>query len=204
MIPEVPPGLHAAVLALMNTSVATQRSPLPPIDRGIQEDLNTFRQARETGASQEHPFFAAEFHDEDDSNHLLEVLVAPVLFGPGVSRLLAALQRSKVPVRSVSDLEAQNIVADRAAEFIAASAAPDGGGRGSGSATVVDSNRSGDTIVFCKGYFVSTATGFGVSTPAMRRISKGRYSFGIVEANGSHRFDNTLWTCPAQVRLNLP
>jgi hypothetical protein len=205
VIPQLPQGLREAVLAFVNPALGTRRSlaPRPTIDKDVELDLTDFRLARADAENVEYPFYAATFHDEDDQSHLLDVVVTPLIQGPQVTRLLSDLQLSHIPVRAVSATEAENIVIDRAAEFIAARSGA-GGGRGSGGATIVNSNRGGDTIVYCNGYFVSTATAFGVSTPATKAIRKGRYSFGIVQADGTHRFDRTLWTCPALVRLPLP
>jgi hypothetical protein len=207
MIPPIPPGLREAILAFVNPALGTRRSLAPPprIDRDVELSLTNFRVARADTEDVAYPFYAATFRDEDDDNQILDVVVAPLIRGPQITRLLTDLQHSQVPVRTVSAHEAENIVVDRAAEFIAARSGG-GGGRGSasGRTTVIDSNRTGDTIVYCNGYFVSTATAFGVSTPATKAIPKGRYTFGIVQADGSHRFDRTLWTCPARVRLPLP
>jgi hypothetical protein len=205
MVPQIPQDLREAVLAFVNPELGTRRSLAPPpsIDKDVELGLTDFRVARADTGDVAYPFYAATFRDEDDASQLLDVVVAPLIRGLQVTRLLTDLLHSQVPVRAVSANEAENIVVDRAAEFIAARSGA-GGGRGSGSATIVDSSRVGDTIVYCNGYFVSTATAFGVSTPATKAIPKGRYSFGIVQADGSHRFDRTLWTCPARVRLPLP
>jgi hypothetical protein len=69
--------------------------------------------------------------------------------------------------------------------------------------TEVHTNREKDTVLVCDGYFASTATGFGVSTPAVGELTPGRYSFGILDG-GQRRFDGVVWSCPRIVTLDLP
>ena len=73
--------------------------------------------------------------------------------------------------------------------------------------TIVNSNRAGDTIIYSKGFFLSTGTAFGVSTPARRALLPGRYCFGIVDG-GAPKYENLLWPVapqgPVHVRLNKP
>ena len=69
--------------------------------------------------------------------------------------------------------------------------------------TTVNSNRANDTILYAKGYFLSTGTAFGVSTPATAYLLPSRYSFGIMEPGGP-RFENIVWSCPGTVKLRLP
>lgn len=94
--------------------------------------------------------------------------------------------------------EANEIFIDRLSEFIAVKQQTT-----SATPTIVHSNRSGDTVLYAKGYFFSTATAFGVSNPATGFLTPGRYSFGILD-NGIQRFDNIVWTCPTTVQLNKP
>lgn len=145
---------------------------------------------------------AAIFRDEDEENIDLPVLVAPDLgnFARSNASLISALQRSQIPLRSIDDDEAEEILVLRLSEHLAARARTVGL---TGTDTVVDTNRGGDTVLYCKGYFVSTATAFGTSTPARNKIPAGRYTFGIAEPNGP-RFEGVIWTCPTNVRLRLP
>jgi hypothetical protein len=121
-------------------------------------------------------------------------------------RFLETLRVTKLPLEEVSQERAQEIFIDRLAEFIAArmSSGPSEHTPTSSSVTltIVNSNRKGDTVICCQGYFTSTAVGFGVSTPAVGVLS-GRYSFGIING-GLHDFENILWTCPTTVKLNKP
>src|SRR5262249_26637805 len=115
---------------------------------------------------------------------------------------LDTLEATGFEQEEVSADMADQIFIDRLAEFIAVA---DGfGSASSQTQTIVNSKRKGDTVIYCQGFFPSTATGFGVSTPAARFLSAGRYSFGILRKNGQHDFENILWTCPATVKLNKP
>jgi hypothetical protein len=71
--------------------------------------------------------------------------------------------------------------------------------------TIVDSNRDGDVIIYCKGYFFSTQLAFGLSTPAKKILSPGQYCFGIMDKSGV-KFQNLLWSVPSScnVRVDLP
>lgn len=156
------------------------------------------------------PQFAAHFRDEGPNGEILPVIVrAPDLQNLPTSyeRFLQTLGATKLPLGEVSPETARNIFIDRLAEFIAV-----GGHLTPPSSmtqtiavtqTIVNSKRNGDTVIYCQGYFTSTAAGFGVSTPAVGVLSPGRYSFGIING-GLHDFENILWTCPATVKLNKP
>jgi hypothetical protein len=159
--------------------------------------------------------YAAIFQDDGPKAERLPVLVRiPELDNvhPSYGRLLEALSKSDIPLETVSPEEAREIFVDRLSEFLAARVAvppgpaglpPDGAYSSSTSAlTIVHSNRNGDTVLYALGYFTSTGTAFGISTPARGHLS-GRYSFGIIDS-GTHRFDNVIWTCPTTVKLNLP
>ncbi len=114
--------------------------------------------------------------------------------------LLNTIVKSGLPLEKVDPDQAEEIFVDRLAEFMAVQlTAPSGGG----TQTIVDSNRSGDTVLYAKGYFTSTGTAFGVSTPATAYLAPARYSFGIIDA-GTIKFDGIVWSCPTRVRLNQP
>ncbi len=71
--------------------------------------------------------------------------------------------------------------------------------------TTVETNREDDTVVYCKGFFVSTQLAFGVSNPARNNITPGQYSFGIIK-NGRPIFEPLLWSVPyhGNIRVRLP
>jgi hypothetical protein len=153
--------------------------------------------------------FAALFKDDGPNGETLPVIVrAPDLQNLKTSyeRFLETLRVTKFPLKEVSPESAQEIFIDRLSEFIAAQMSSGSSGppfaSSSVTQTIVNSNRSRDTVICCQGFFTSTGVGFGVSTPAVGVLS-GRYSFGIING-GVHDFENILWTCPATVRLNKP
>jgi hypothetical protein len=123
--------------------------------------------------------------------------------------LLNALRKSNLTLEKVDSKSSQEIFTERLSEFLVVGS--DGGPptnqniseEQTTGLTTVNSNRAGDTVLYAKGYFVSTGTAFGISTPAKRLLPRGRYSFGIMEAGGP-RFEEILWTCPTAVKLNLP
>jgi hypothetical protein len=206
MIPVVPSHLRGALIkAVRRSSFLPQvvEERLHPEIHPLSPDIELFRLLKAELEGANLHYQAAIFHDEDDQVPPLPVLLAPDPLDLRGSQdsLLSMLEQSDIKTKPVSQSEAESIFVDRASEFLAARLTGQGGG--ASSSTVVNSNRSGDTILYCKGYFVSTATAFGVSTPATNSIPAGRYSFGILDA-GSHRFEGVVWTCPANVRLNLP
>lgn len=119
--------------------------------------------------------------------------------GRASSATYAKLRKGGLTLRSVSPENFEELFVTSLAEFIAA-----GTSSAVGSLTTVQSNRSGDTVLVAKGYFLSTSEGFGVSTPATAYLTPGRYSFGILKPDGSSEFQPIVWTCPCVVRLNLP
>jgi hypothetical protein len=50
-------------------------------------------------------------------------------------------------------------------------------------------------ILYATGYFISTRQGFGISTPATKRLKWGPYIFGMNKPNG-FKFSETLWVVP--------
>jgi hypothetical protein len=66
----------------------------------------------------------------------------------------------------------------------------------------VHTNGGGHTVVYCAGYFKSTALGFGRSSPAVRSIDPGNYLFGLSTPSG-HDFDNTLWSIAGDTDVPL-
>ncbi len=67
----------------------------------------------------------------------------------------------------------------------------------------VDTNRTGDLVVYTKGFFLSTETGFGKSTPAKGLLPAGRYDFGV-RVNGVSQFSGTLWSVPHAGNIFVP
>ena len=154
------------------------------------------------------PQFAALFRDDGPNGEILPVVVLAPDFQnleTSYERFLETLRSTKLPLDEVSSETAENIFIDRLAEFIAARRAwITANASSSVTQTIVTSNRSGDTVICCQGYFTSTAAGFGTSNPAVGVLSPVRYSFGIMNG-GLHDFENILWTCPsANVRLKKP
>ena len=112
-------------------------------------------------------------------------------------RVHEILSRSKMRSHEVEPKQAGELFAEGLTEFLVAART------GVAGDTIVNSRRRGDTVLYSKGYFLSTGTAFGTSTPARGHLAAGRYSFGIME-NGMTRYDPVLWTCPAVVTLNQP
>jgi hypothetical protein len=71
--------------------------------------------------------------------------------------------------------------------------------------TEVHTRREGDPVLYAKGFFLSTKTVLGTSTPARGYLPPGRYSFGIVY-QGRPRFEDFLWAIPTydRVKVELP
>lgn len=167
--------------------------------------------------------FVAVFYDEDDKERREELGVpiqAPNLNDVATSyaEMVELAGQAGLRLRNVSDRQAlQTIFTERLSEHMAqmfvSRALTAGGGSvfsaGGGSVfsranTVVESNRSNDTVLYAKGFFfASTGQAFGTSTPAEAYVFPGRYSFGILES-GNPRFEPVIWSCPRRVRLSLP
>jgi hypothetical protein len=116
-------------------------------------------------------------------------------------QLLESLDKSNLKFDKVDAQVGRDIFVDRLSEFLTVRSATFSAQAGV-KLTIVNSNRHGDTVLYAKGYFVSTGMALGVSTPAQGQLS-GTYSFGIMDS-GKARFESTLWSCPAVVKLNLP
>jgi hypothetical protein len=67
---------------------------------------------------------------------------------------------------------------------------------------VVTTDDTNQEILFATGYFISTKQGFGISTPATRRLQWGSYSFGI-NKRGRPIFSETVWTVPDVLSIHL-
>ncbi|WKA27501.1 hypothetical protein [Bradyrhizobium roseum] len=116
---------------------------------------------------------------------------------------LTSLNQSGIRPYPISQNDAHEIFVDRLSEFIATRV--DSGVGSSPPSTFVETNRIGETVLYAKGYFLSTGTVFGTSTPAIASIPSGRYSFGILNSKGQQQFENAVWSIPTQsaIRLNL-
>lgn len=203
MIPKVSPELRQTIAWALDAAGRRRRgAETPPHLRPIAPDLALFHQQAEAFARHGLKQRVAILRDEDEGSEEIPVLLAPdpTNFDTTYDRLLATLERSGLEVQSTGERDAESIMIDRLAEYLAVRNRSLGPG---GTATVVDSRRSGDTILVCKGYFLTTATAFGLSTPAIKTLPSGRYTFGLTTPAGD-RFDGVIWTCPTKVRLNLP
>jgi hypothetical protein len=207
MRPRVSPELRKEVSSFVRTHDLQRGSRWtwrrsPPGFESVLPDVQHFHSQTTQLELRSVPQYAVSFKDDGPDGELLLVLVqVPDLHSVKASYdlLLETLRKSNLPLEKVTPRDAEEIFVDRLSEFLAVqsiSLAPS-------TATVVNSNRNGDTVIYAKGYFTSTGTALGVSTPAVGYLSSGRYSFGIIDS-GNPRFENIVWTCPADVQLNLP
>jgi hypothetical protein len=157
--------------------------------------------------------YVAVLYDEDDEKRTRGLNV-PIQADDlndarrSYSRAIDVVEQSGIELKEVDSSEALEAFVERLAEAMAQMFANSylqmGGPPVLGNkATTVCSNRANDTILCAKGYFLSTGTAFGVSTPAYGYLVPSRYCFGIMEPGGP-RFENVLWSCPTTVRLRLP
>ena len=186
-------------------------------DNDVLSDANYFEDQQRVLEGQHLQQAAAKF-DVVDSNtgkrtSSKEVLVrAPLLKGnvqEEYKKLLEALARSGLKLRSVDfGAELSLIFKKRAIEFI--NSRPKGLLMSLTKLpqrdTIVETNREGDTVIFSKGYFVSTGMALGVLS-AQGYMAPGIYSFGILE-NGAPNYEDVLWEVfhdrPTHVRLHKP
>jgi hypothetical protein len=148
------------------------------------------------------PQFAALFKDDGSEDDKLPILVKVPDFDDidrSYGELLQALSKSNIPLEKIDSGDAEGIFVERMSEFIAARSAA----TTTNSDTIVHTNRQHDTVLSAKGFFVSTGTGFGISSPAQAYLSPGRYSFGIMTSTGP-KFEGVVWTCPRVLKANLP
>jgi hypothetical protein len=113
------------------------------------------------------------------------------------------LLRAGLKAFTVSPREAEKYFRERAADFIAVRAAYVAAGGPPNPNVTVTTNRAGDTIIYSKGYFYSTQTGFGTSTPASNHLPAGRYDFGILVSKHPH-WSGVLWSVPASGSIHVP
>jgi hypothetical protein len=66
----------------------------------------------------------------------------------------------------------------------------------------ITTDEGNQEVLFATGYFVSTRQGFGISTPARRKLEWGPYMFGI-NKRGEPAFSDTVWTVPAVLSIHL-
>jgi hypothetical protein len=66
----------------------------------------------------------------------------------------------------------------------------------------ITTDEANQEILFATGYFISTKQGFGISTPAMRKLQWGTYIFGINKRR-EIRFSDTPWTVPDVLSIHL-
>ena len=141
---------------------------------------------------------AVELEDAEYSRRVLVLLKAENLADmmDSYSRIMATLAGMEMPGYEISSDDAMGTFIDRLSEFMDASS------RGTVGTTIVNCPRDGATVMYSKGYFLSTGAAFGMSTPARRTIAAGRYSFGILD-KGVARYAKTVWPCPAVLSLDL-
>jgi hypothetical protein len=207
MKPRVSPEFREIVAEIVRFPggvIGSQWTPpyAPPFNSALP-DVQHFRSQRIELTRRSVSQFAASFRDDGpDGDSLLVLVQVPDLTSVEESyqRLLSSLQKSNFLLEKLDWERAEEIFVDRLSEFLSmqSSSVPQ-----STSKTIVNSNRAGDTVIYAKGFFISTGTAFGMSTPAVGYLSQGRYSFGIMDS-GNPRFDNIVWSCPATVRLDLP
>ncbi len=197
---RAPAALRSEVTAMLRTPLVSTMGQYDVLLQSIIPDIVRYQTIDEelSRAGLEHT--AAEFQDADGSP--LPMLLVPDEADITRSRddLIKILDRSNIPIECVTAEQGQSIFADRLAEFLAV--------RGNlpeqfDNTTKVTTNRAGDTVLYRKGFFFSTAAAFGVSNPAVNSIPGGRYTFGIMDSGGE-RFDGVVWDCPGSVRLELP
>jgi hypothetical protein len=172
----------------------------------VLSDVHYFQQQAANHASQ----IAVYLNDHDPiENKLREIPVVakfPDLHNLrySIDVLSSSIGQSKLKAEQVSARQGREIFADRLADFIVSRATAHG--HSAAANIVIDSNRTGDIVLYAMGYFYSTGTACGTSTPAIVQLLSGRYSFGIVNAS-IHDFDGTIWAIPTadgHVRLNKP
>lgn len=165
----------------------------------VSSDIGHYRRQIDELQSNGLPYYVALFKDEGETLPVLLQLPDFTRIQSSYMELAAVIRGSNLKVAEVSKAEAQKIFVDRVAEFLMVS-----GSSTPATPTTVHSKKNGDTILYAKGYFTSTGTAFGVSTPASFALKPGRYSFGVM-ASGKPKFDPILWTCPhSNVRIKLP
>jgi len=180
----------------------------------IAPDVGYFRAQAEALLQSSIKPYVAVMYDEDDTarTHGLDVPIQAedlANIEASYSRMFNVLERSSVELKRLDDVESLEVAfVDRLAESVATMYAHaymqiNGPMVFGQDETIVNSNRTNDTILYAKGYFLSTGTAFGISTPAKAYLLPSRYSFGIVESAGP-RFENVLWSCPTTVHLRLP
>jgi hypothetical protein len=209
MIRPVNSNLRARIAELVfgGSSPTRAESNIPGFEQIIRAQAERFRER----SIRPH---VAILYDEDDLEKVnkLEVPIRADELGDldrSYRRTMGVLERSGIQLKQLHDVgDMETAFVDRLAESTAVLFAEtykqiNGPTVVSRSDTIVNSNRSNDTILYAKGYFLSTGTAFGLSTPATAYLLPSRYSFGIMEPGGP-RFENIVWSCPATVRLNLP
>lgn len=182
----------------------------------VLPDIVHFRVQRAVLKRYSLPQYAASLNEAEGKESLDVLVQVPDLWIASESYefLIDSLDASGLPLKEVDQELAQKIFVDRMAEFLAvlpsqSSPGPIARDLRAQSAevpdetTIVNTKRNGDTVIYAKGYFLSTGSAFGTSTPAERRLYPGRYSFGIIE-NGSPRYEPIVWSCPTTVELDLP
>jgi chorismate mutase len=130
-----------------------------------------------------------------------------------LNRVQRVLDRAGLDVSHVPQNEAESLFIDRAAETIALRAISGArtyrfrvndrwvSGQSAQSVTI-SSLRTGDDILCANGYFFSTRSVVGQSTCRIK-LPANRYSFGVVDKDGSPRMHPELWSVPPTKRIHL-
>ena len=139
-------------------------------------------------------FRQQSFTDPDKTEQvpvLVEAAVAPT---GDLTHPLGMLDGIAHLLRTTDVAHAKEALVSRTSEFLC-----------TGSEGQPSGPNAGDYVLYAKGFFLSTQTVFGISTPARGYLPPGRYSFGIVD-QGMPRFEDFLWEIPTRdaVRVMLP
>jgi hypothetical protein len=173
----------------------------------VKEDLSHFIQQTEF----DQPNYVVEMEDDgldqhDPSRRKFDVLVkVPDLKQrtQTYDNFLQTLAASGFQISMVDRPTARKTFFRGLAEFLFARSRS--GLLGTPPVTEVHTKRKGDTVLYAKGYFLSTGTAFGTSWPAFVALPSGRYSFGIEDWSGQ-RFEKTVRSIPSigVVMVKLP
>lgn len=176
-------------------------------DFNIQKEVFDARGIPHLAVTMENRIEDTEYRLENlfESQNVNVLIKVPDLGRPeeSYSFFVSDLERSGLEISHVDSSEAEDVFLSRLSEFVSSRA--NFGQAVTPPVTIVHSNRRGDTVLYARGYFLSTGTAFGVSTPATGTLAGGRYSFGILNS-GSPKFENIVWSISAtkKIKLNLP
>jgi hypothetical protein len=210
-IPQIKDGLRELLENIENQSFPRElhigTSTIQAAD--IASDVHDFKLQKEVFEVHGIPHFAVTMENRtgsilEDMQSVSVLIKVPDLGRPmeSYSFLVSDLERSGLDISQVESSEANDVFLSRLSEFVSSRANVAGQ---VAPLVTVHSNRRGDTVLYAKGYFLSTGTAFGISTPATGTLEGGRYSFGILES-GSPKFEKIVWQIPenSEIKLDLP